>query len=134
MAASSSLLKFDTIIRYNFTVLLSIHIRSYNLDMKYVALLRGIGPSNPNMHQKKLEGVLEELGFTNVKAIISSGNVVFGSPSKDIAKLEEKIEKAWPIKLGFNSMTIVRSSDQLKALVAKNLMAPPNTAAKIICW
>jgi len=87
--------------------------------MKYVALLRGIGPSNPNMHQKKLEGVLEELGFTNVKAIISSGNVVFGSPSKDIAKLEEKIEKAWPIKLGFNSMTIVRSSDQLKALVAK---------------
>src|SRR5581483_8879431 len=86
---------------------------------KYVALLRGIGPSNPNMHQKKLEGVLEELGFSNVKTIISSGNVVFESPLKDIAKLEDKIERAWPAKLGFNSMTIVRSREQLKALVDK---------------
>jgi len=86
---------------------------------KYVALLRGIGPSNTNMHQKKLEGVLEELGFSNVKTIISSGNVVFESPLKDIAKLEDKIERAWPAKLGFNSMTIVRSREQLKALVDK---------------
>jgi len=84
---------------------------------KYVALLRGIGPSNPNMHQKKLEGVLEELGFSNVKAIISSGNVIFENSSKDQAALETKIEKAWPAKLGFKSMTIVRSQEQLQALV-----------------
>ena len=84
---------------------------------KYVALLRGIGPSNPNMHQKKLEGVLDELGFSNVKAVVSSGNVIFDSPSKDIPKLEAKIEAAWPAKLGFNSSTIVRSHEQLQALV-----------------
>lgn len=88
--------------------------------MKYVALLRGIGPSNPNMHGSRLKVVMEELGFKNVQPVISSGNVVFESNSKDTARLEDKIEKAWPKKLGFNSMTIVRSKQQLEALVAKD--------------
>jgi uncharacterized protein (DUF1697 family) len=84
--------------------------------MKYVALLRGIGPANPNMHQAKLCGVLEELGFSNVKGVISSGNVVFESNIKDGKKLEDIIEKAWPEKLGFNSTTIIRSQRQLQSL------------------
>src|SRR5437868_1402177 len=87
---------------------------------KYVALLRGIGPSNPNMHQAKLAGVLEGLGFSNVQAVISSGNVIFESSSTDIKALEEQIEKAWPEQLGFNSTTIIRSQAQLQALVDQN--------------
>lgn len=89
-------------------------------NMKYVALLRGIGPSNPNMHGAKLRGVLEELGFNNVAPVISSGNVIFESDSTDISKLEEMIQAAWPEKLGFNSTTIIRSQEQLRALVAKD--------------
>jgi uncharacterized protein (DUF1697 family) len=93
--------------------------RSYNQAMpKYVALLRGIGPSNPNMQQKKLCAVFEKLGFSNAQGVISSGNVVFESPSKDIRKLENTLEKAWPARLGFNSTTIVRSQKQLQQLVA----------------
>ena len=88
--------------------------------MKYVALLRGIGPSNPNMHGSKLKAVLEGLGFKNVQPVISSGNVIFESNSKDIAALEDKIQKAWPAKLGFNSTTVVRSQEQLQALVAQD--------------
>ncbi len=88
--------------------------------MKYVALLRGIGPSNPNMHGSKLKAVLEDLGFKNVQPVISSGNVIFEAGSKDIAALESKIQEAWPKKLGFNSTTIIRSQEQLQALVDKN--------------
>lgn len=91
--------------------------------MKYVALLRGIGPANPNMHGSKLKGVLEDLGFANVQTVISSGNVIFESGSKDIAKLEDKIQAAWPKKLGFNSTTIIRSQEQLEKLVAKDPFA-----------
>ncbi len=87
---------------------------------KYVALLRGIGPGNPNMHGSKLVGVLEDLGFANVRSFISSGNVLFESPIKDTAKLELMIEEAWPQKLGFNSTTIIRSQAELQALVALN--------------
>jgi uncharacterized protein (DUF1697 family) len=86
---------------------------------KYVALLRGIAPSNPNMRNDKLRGVFEKLGFTNVITVISSGNVVFESPSRNAKKLEETIEKALPEQLGFTSTTIIRSQKQLQQLANK---------------
>lgn len=87
---------------------------------KYVALLRGIGPGNPNMANAKLRQVMEDLGFTDVQTVISSGNVLFSSPLSDTAQLEKTIEAAWPTKLGFQSTTIVRSQAQLQALVDAN--------------
>jgi len=87
---------------------------------KYVALLRGIAPLNPNMRNDKLRGVFEELGFVNVKTVISSGNVIFESPSRASKRLEEIIEKALPEQLGFTSTTIIRSKKQLQQLVDKN--------------
>lgn len=87
---------------------------------KYVALLRGIAPMNPNMKNEKLRSVFEDLGFDNVQTVISSGNVLFESDSKNILDLEKKIEEAWPKKLGFASTTIIRSYDQIKDLVEKN--------------
>lgn len=85
--------------------------------MKYVALLRGIGPSNPNMHGAKLKAATESAGFKNVQTLLASGNVIFESGITDQAKIEAKLEKTWPAQLGFNSMTIVRSQKQLQALV-----------------
>jgi uncharacterized protein (DUF1697 family) len=87
---------------------------------KYAALIRGIGPSNPNMHNEKLRGVLESLGFRNVHAVISSGNILFESKSKSVKTLEAAIEKAWPARLGFTATTIVRSRENLQALVDRN--------------
>ncbi len=86
----------------------------------YVALLRGIGPANPNMKGEKLREVFESLGFKNVATVIASGNVVFSSPSANEAALEAKIEKALPVQLGFKSTTIIRSETQLRQLVKKN--------------
>jgi uncharacterized protein (DUF1697 family) len=87
---------------------------------RYVALLRGIAPMNPNMRNDKLRGVFEKLGFENVKTVISSGNVIFDSPSRSIKKLEEEIEKALPEELGFRSTTIIRSQRQIEKLVDQN--------------
>jgi uncharacterized protein (DUF1697 family) len=86
----------------------------------YVALLRGIGPSMPNMRNEKLRWLFEQLGFKNVRTVISSGNVLFESTSERPATLEIKIEKALPEKLGFTSTTIIRSVDQLEKLVKKD--------------
>jgi uncharacterized protein (DUF1697 family) len=84
---------------------------------QYVALLRGIMPSNPNMRQAKLKGVLEELGFARVRPVIGSGNVVFDSPERRAAALEARMEAAWPTRLGFSSATIVRSRAELERIV-----------------
>jgi uncharacterized protein (DUF1697 family) len=87
---------------------------------RYVALLRGIAPLNPNMRNDKLRGVFEKLGFANVKTVISSGNVIFESPSRSVRNLEERIENALPKELGFNSTTIIRSQKQIQQLVDEN--------------
>jgi uncharacterized protein (DUF1697 family) len=88
--------------------------------MKYVALLRGIGPSNPNMRNEKLRGVFQELGFQNVQTVITTGNVVFESPSRDVKSLETAIEDAIQRQLGFSSTTIIRSHQQLRRLAGNN--------------
>lgn len=85
--------------------------------MKYVALLRGIGPSNPNMHGAKLKETAEAAGFKNVQTLLASGNIIFESGISDQAKIEATLEKIWPERLDFNSMTIVRSQKQLEGLV-----------------
>jgi uncharacterized protein (DUF1697 family) len=84
---------------------------------QYVALLRGIGPGNPNMRNEKLRGVFEKLGFANVQSVISSGNILFESDETNQTKLESAIEKAIALELGFESTTIIRSRSQLQKLV-----------------
>jgi uncharacterized protein (DUF1697 family) len=69
------------------------------------------------MRQEKLKWFFEKLKFTNVKVVISSGNVVFESRSKNIPALEAKIEQALPKYLGFKSMTIIRSQQDLQKLI-----------------
>ena len=87
---------------------------------KYVALLRGIMPSNPNMSNENLRRLFGDLGFQNVRTVISSGNVLFETNTKSNTALEARIENALPERLGFKSTTIIRSADQLQALIESN--------------
>ena len=54
----------------------------------YVALLRGIAPTNPKMRNNRLREVFEDLGFSNVRTVISSGNVLFETDSSAVRALE----------------------------------------------
>lgn len=83
----------------------------------YIALLRGITPSNPKHRNEHLRGVCEALGFEGVATVISSGNIVFETDRTDRAALEEELEAAWIEQLDFQSTTILRSREELEALV-----------------
>lgn len=83
---------------------------------QYVALLRGVTPTNPRMRNENLRHVCEGLGLDGVSTVISSGNIVFRNTG-DALELENSLEAAWPEHLGFEATTIVRSRDDLEALV-----------------
>ncbi|WP_067692415.1 DUF1697 domain-containing protein [Nocardia jejuensis] len=85
--------------------------------IRYAAFLRGIMPSNPNMRNDKLRGVFEGLGFDKVSALLSSGNVVFRTDETDAAALETRIQQALTAELGIPGGTLLRTQDQLRALV-----------------
>ncbi len=84
---------------------------------KYVALLRGIGPGDPNMSSQKFKSLFEELGFTEVQVVRASGNVIFASSSSNPQALAKYIEKALPHKLGFTRNVIVKSQKDLQGLI-----------------
>lgn len=85
---------------------------------KYAAMIRGVGPENPNMRGEKLKMAFESLGFQKVRPVITSGNVVFESDITDSAKLETMIEEELPRLLNFSRAVFIRSQAELQAMVA----------------
>jgi uncharacterized protein (DUF1697 family) len=70
-----------------------------------------------NLKMPALKAALEGAGFTDVKTLLSSGNVVFSARrAKDVA-LEKKIEAALEQHVGKKFGTIVRSIEELRALL-----------------
>lgn len=83
---------------------------------RYVALLRGVSPMNAKMPD--LVRAFESAGFTDVRTLLSSGNVAFTTRAAKRATLERRAEEAMEASLGRTFGTIVRSSEELQTLVA----------------
>ena len=64
-----------------------------------------------------LRGNFVELGFTNVRTFIASGNVIFDSPAKP-GLLERRIEKHLHSALGYEVDTFIRSRAEVLQVVA----------------
>ncbi len=82
---------------------------------RYVAFLRGVSPMNAKMPE--LKKAFELAGFTDVKTVLSSGNVCFTSSPAKPETLARKCEAAMKEHLGKSFFTLVRSVDTLSQLV-----------------
>ncbi len=85
---------------------------------RFVAFLRGVTPMNLKMPE--LKACFESAGFTDVKTVLSSGNVVFSARAGSEASIARKAEAAMTKILGRTFLTIVRSVDDLRAILASN--------------
>src|SRR2546421_12594090 len=79
---------------------------------RYAAFLRGVMPMNAKMAD--LKQVFESAGFTGVKTVLSSGNVVFSARSASEAALQRKAEAAMFERLGQAVLTIGRPIQALQ--------------------
>jgi uncharacterized protein (DUF1697 family) len=82
---------------------------------RYVAFLRGVSPLNAKMPE--LKRCFEDAGFTNVRTVLSSGNVIFDARTASHAALERKAEACMQANLGRTFYTVVRSTEFLQALL-----------------
>ena len=85
---------------------------------RYAAFLRGVSPMNAKMPE--LKRAFEAAGFTEVKTLLSSGNVIFDARSGSIESLQTKAEATMRKELGTAFLTIVRSVESLRALLASD--------------
>ncbi len=88
---------------------------------KYAVFLRGINVGgNKKVPMAKLTEVLKKAGFTNVKTLLASGNVLFESSSSKPQEIQKKIESMIEKTFGFSSHTIVRKFSELEAIAKKD--------------
>ncbi len=73
-----------------------------------------------NAKMPQLKHCFESAGFTNVKTVRSSGNVVFDTRMSSAAAVERKAEAAMADALGRTFLTIVRPVDALLELIAND--------------
>jgi uncharacterized protein (DUF1697 family) len=73
-----------------------------------------------NAKMPELRKAFEAAGFTEVKTVLSSGNVVFSARSASESSLQRKAEAAMRERLGQAFVTIVRPIDVLREILASN--------------
>jgi uncharacterized protein (DUF1697 family) len=91
---------------------------------KYVAFLRGINVGKAKrIAMADLRAVVESLGYSGVRTLLNSGNVVFAAPrgakggAKDAAA---RIEESLLARLGVVSRVTVLTAAELAGIVAAN--------------
>jgi uncharacterized protein (DUF1697 family) len=98
---------------------------------RHIALLRGI---NVGGHKKvpmaKLREVLEGAGFEDVKTYVQSGNVALSAAEKSPGKVGRAVEKAIEGAFGFDVAVVVRSREEIAALVADDPLGDVATNPK----
>jgi uncharacterized protein (DUF1697 family) len=87
----------------------------------YVALLRGINIGSRNkIRMAELRELVASLGHEDVRTHILSGNVLFESRRRDVRALEGELEQAIERRFGFDVRVLIRSRDELAAIVDDN--------------
>lgn len=88
---------------------------------RYVSFLRGVTPKNAKMAE--LRRAFEGAGFSDVKTVLASGNVVFDAADDTETTLVRKVEAAMARQLGRTFYTIVRPVSALSNLIAADRFA-----------
>jgi uncharacterized protein (DUF1697 family) len=89
-----------------------------------ISMLRGVnlGPHR-RIKMDALREVYESLGLKEPQTYVQSGNVLFKTRAQKLEPLAKRIEDAFERRFGFRADVIVRTSSELREVIAKNPFA-----------
>lgn len=89
-----------------------------------IAMLRGVnlGPHR-RIKMADLCAVCESLKCRDVQTYVQSGNVIFRTAERDLVLLTKRMEKAIEKRFGFQSDAILRTTAEMRAVIARNPFA-----------
>jgi uncharacterized protein (DUF1697 family) len=89
-----------------------------------VSMLRAVNVGRHNrIKMEALRALYESLGLPDARTYVQSGNVIFRTAARDLALLSGRIEDGFEQSFGFHSHVIVRTSSELRDVIAKNPFA-----------
>lgn len=84
----------------------------------WIAFLRGINLGKRRMKMAELRECCEGIGLTDVRTILASGNVRFDAADAEAEDLLPRFEAALEGQFGFAAKVVLRTADELAAMVA----------------
>ena len=98
------------------------------MDTFFIALLRGINVGGKNIiKMEQLKQVFVNMGFSDVKTYIQSGNVIFRTSENDKLKITDRIENQLQKNFSAEIKTLLLTADDLTETVEN---APENFGAE----
>jgi uncharacterized protein (DUF1697 family) len=89
-----------------------------------ISLLRAVNVTGYNkVKMDALRELYESLGLRGAQTYIQSGNVVFRTDAKDLARLQKRIEDAIEKSYGFRTGVMLRTAAELKDIIRRNPFA-----------
>jgi uncharacterized protein (DUF1697 family) len=90
-------------------------------NKRYVALLRGVNVGRAKrVAMADLRQMVGELGYSEVRSVLNSGNLVFSGPARPQDEIASEIEETLVLKLGVAARVLVLDAAELAAIVAGN--------------
>lgn len=104
--------------------------------MKYVTFLRGINVGgNSTVSMGELMKLLVSLGYSEVKTVLNSGNIIFESNEADDSKILRKLEENLETTFAFPIAVMLRRDSEIQSLIAvnpfKDIAVTPNIRCHI---
>src|ERR1700691_4478409 len=86
-----------------------------------IALIRGINVGRgKRVAMADLRDMMLDLGHTNVRTLLNSGNVLFQARRPNTVKLSASIEAAITAQCGFSAMVTVITAQELASIIDEN--------------
>jgi len=87
----------------------------------YICLLRGVNVTGYNkIKMEELRALCTKLKFKGAQTFIQSGNVIFRCSETNETALAKKIGEAIEKKFGFRPEVMLRTADEMRAVIAAN--------------
>src|SRR5712692_9454840 len=89
-----------------------------------ISMLRGVNVGGHNkMKMDALRALYESMKLRDARTYVQSGNVIFRTDERDMARLAKRIEDGIERKFGFQSDVILRTAAEMREVIARNPFA-----------
>ena len=89
-----------------------------------ISMLRGVNVGGHNkIKMEALRALYESLKLRDAQTYVQSGNVIFRTDERDMSRLAKRIEDGIERKFGFRPDVILRTTAEMREVVARNPFA-----------
>jgi len=89
-----------------------------------ISMLRGVNVGGHNkMKMDALRALYESMKLRDARTYVQSGNVIFRTDERDMARLAKRIEDGIERKFGFQSDVILRTAAEMREVITRNPFA-----------